>query len=181
MGCFTFGGGYAIIPVVERELIRKKGWVTLDEVMDYYTIAQITPGIIAVNLATFIGNKQKGTLGGIFATVGFILPGVSFVIAAAALIANFAEFPVVQHAFTGIRIAVAALILDAVVKMAKGALKDYKALVIFLLVFAVSVFPRGIIPALFQTPLFLVIVSGLAGLLAFRRKKPVPPAETRKK
>ena len=175
MGCITFGGGYAIIPVVERELVKRKGWVTLDEVMDYFTIAQITPGIIAVNLATFIGDKQKGPLGGFLATVGFILPGITFVMAAALFIANFAELPVVQHAFTGIRIAVGALILDTVIKMTKGAFKDNKAVVIFIVVFAVSVLPLGVIPAFFRTPVFLVLVSGLAGLVIYRQKKPASP------
>ena len=174
MGCVTFGGGYAMIPVVERELVKKKGWVTLDEVMDYYTIAQITPGIIAVNLATFIGDKQKGPLGGFLATVGFILPGITFVMAAALFIGNFAELAVVQHAFTGIRIAVGALVLDTVIKMAKGAFKDSKALVIFGIVFVVSVLPRTVIPAFFGSPVFLVLASGLVGLFIYRQ--PVSPA-----
>ena len=176
MGCITFGGGYAVIPVAERELFKKKGWVTLEEVMDYFTIAQITPGIIAVNLATFIGDKQKGPLGGFLATVGFILPGTTFVMAAAIFIGNFAELAVVQHAFTGIRIAVGALILDTVIKMTKGAFKDSKAVVIFLVVFAVSVLPLEIIPAFFSSPVFMVLASGLAGLIIYRQKKPVSPA-----
>ena len=175
MGCTTFGGGYAVIPVAERELVKRKGWVTLDEVMDYYTIAQITPGIISVNLATFVGDRQKGPLGGFLATLGFILPGTTFVMAAALFIANFAELPAVQHAFAGIRIAVGALILDTVIKMTKGAFRDSKALVIFGIVFAISVLPRGTIPAFIQSPVLLVLVSGLAGLFIYRQKKPASP------
>jgi len=178
MGCITFGGGYAVIPIVERELVKKKGWITLEEAMDYYTIAQITPGIIAVNLATFIGDKQKGPLGGILATMGFILPGTTFVIAAAVLIGNFAELPMVQHAFAGIRIAVGALILDTVIKMSKGAFKDNKAVIIFIAVFTISVLPQGIIPAFFRSPIFLVLVSGLAGLLVYWQKKTVSTVKT---
>ena len=179
MGCITFGGGYAVIPIVERELVKKRGWVTLDEVMDYYTIAQITPGIIAVNLATFIGDKQKGPLGGFLATVGFILPGISFVMAAALFIGNFAELPVVQHAFAGIRIAVGALILDTVIKMSKGAFKDNKAVIIFIVVFVISVLPRGIIPAFFRSPVTLVLASGLVGLLIYRQKTASPVEENK--
>ena len=178
MGCITFGGGYAVIPIVERELVKKKGWITLEEAMDYYTIAQITPGIIAVNLATFIGDKQKGPLGGILATMGFILPGTTFVIAAAVLIGNFAELPMVQHAFAGIRIAVGALILDTVIKMLKGAFKDNKAVIIFIAVFTISVLPQGIIPAFLRSPIFLVLVSGLAGLLVYWQKKTVSTVKT---
>jgi chromate transporter len=164
MGCITFGGGYAMIPVVERELIKKRGWTTMDEVMDYYTIAQITPGIIAVNLSTFVGYKQKGFPGGFLATVGFVLPGISFIIIAALLISNLADIPVVQHAFAGIRIAVGALILDTVIKLVKGVFKDVKALIIYVIAFALS--------ALWKvSPMFLILGAGAAGLVFYRTKK----------
>ena len=180
IGSIAFGGGYAIIPLVDRELIKKRGWVTMDEVMDYYTIAQITPGLIAINLSTFVGYKQKGIPGGILATLGFIVPGVSIIMAAALLISNFAELPVVRHAFAGIRIAVGVLILDTVIKIVKGFFKDIKALLIYIIVFVISVFPRGvpplgILPAFLKSPVTLVLVSGLVGLLIYRQKK--PPAQ----
>ena len=171
LGCITFGGGYAIIPVVDRELIKKRGWITMDEVMEYYTIAQITPGLIAVNLSTFVGYKQKGIFGGILATLGFVFPGVTLVLLAALFISNLADIPAVQHAFTGIRIAVGALILDTVIKLVKEAVKNIKALAIYIIVFAVSVLPAGIVPALLKSPVTLVLVSGLAGLLIFRQEK----------
>jgi chromate transporter len=173
MGCVTFGGGYAMIPVVERELIKKRGWITMDEVMDYYTIAQITPGIIAVNLSTFVGYKQKGILGGFLATLGFVLPGVSLIIAAALFISNLAGIAVVQHAFAGIRIAVGALILDTVIKLVKGVFKDFKALVIYIAAFALS--------ALWQvSPMLLILGAGAAGLVFYRAKKTPPEAGSRK-
>ena len=174
VGLFTFGGGYAIIPVVERELIIKKGWITMEEVMDYYTISQITPGLIGVNLSTFVGHKQKGIPGGILATMGFVLPGATLVIGAAILLGNFAEFPIVGHAFTGIRIAVAALILDTVIKMVKGVLKNISSLIIYLIVFGISLIPFGIIPSLLRSPVTLVLLSGLVGLFIYRRKKANP-------
>ena len=182
IGIMTFGGGYAMIPVVERELIKKKGWTTMEEVMEYYTIAQITPGIIMVNLATFVGFKQKGVLGGIIATIGVVLPGVSIIIVVAILISNFSEIAEVQHAFAGIRIAVGALILYTVIKLAKEIFKDIKAIIIYIIVFCISVSPRGILPALLKSPVLLVVVSGAAGLFIYRQKKPddsgsgVPPS-----
>ena len=186
MGCITFGGGYAVVPVVERELIKKRGWTTMEEVMDYYTIAQITPGLIAVNLSTFVGYKQKGVLGGIFATVGFVLPGVTLIIALALFISNFAEMPVVKHAFAGIRIAVGALILDTVFKLVKGLFKNIKSTLIYFIVFAISVFPKGappfnMLPAFVKSPVFLVLVSGLAGLVLYRQRKNAPLSEEAKK
>jgi len=171
IGVSTFGGGYAMIPVVERELINKRGWTTMDEVMEYYTIAQITPGIIMVNLSTFVGYKQKGILGGIIATFGVFLPGASLIIAAALFISNFADIPEVQYAFAGIRIAVGALILDTVIKLVKGIFKDIKAFMIFLIVFGVSVLPAGILPPFLKSPVLLVLVSGLAGLFIYRQKR----------
>lgn len=168
LGFLTFGGGYAMIPVVERELINKKGWTDMDEVMNYYTIAQITPGIIAVNLSTFIGYKRKGPLGGVLATIGFILPGAVFVLIIAFFLTNFADLPAVKHAFTGIRVAVAALILDTVIKMVKGVFKNRKALVIYLIAFVLSVGWKGFS----VSPLWLVLASGAAGLLVFRPAKP---------
>jgi chromate transporter len=163
MGCVTFGGGYAMIPVVERELIKKRGWTTMDEVMDYYTIAQITPGVIAVNLSTFVGYKQAGLLGGFLATIGFVLPGVSLIITAALFISNLADIPAVQHAFAGIRIAVGALILDTVIKLVKGVFKDFKALVIYIAAFVLS--------ALWKvSPMFLILGAGAAGLVFYRTK-----------
>ena len=177
MGAMTFGGGYAMIPLVERELIKKRGWITMDEVMDYYTIAQITPGLIGVNLATFVGCKKKNALGGILATLGYVLPSATIIMAVALFISNFAELPVVQHAFTGIRIAVGALILDTVIKMVKGAFKDVKAFVIYIIVFAISVLPPGIVPGFIKSPVSLVLVSGLVGLFIYREKKDASPAD----
>jgi chromate transporter len=157
MGCFTFGGGYAMIPIVERELIIKKNWTTIDEVMEYYTIAQITPGIIAVNLATFIGYKKKGYAGGALSTIGFVLPGVTLIILAALLLKNFEELSVVQNAFTGIRIAVGALIIDTVIKMIKGNFKDWKAVSFFITAFILSFIFK-------VSPMLIVLGAGLIGL-----------------
>jgi chromate transporter len=170
LGALTFGGGYALIPVVERELIKKKGWTDMDEVMNYYTIAQVTPGIIAVNLSTFIGYKRKGPLGGALATIGFVLPGVIFITIIAICLRNFADLPVVRHAFTGIRLAVGALILDTVIKMVKGVFTNWKALLIYIIVFVLSAVST-LTDVWSISPVLLIITSGAAGLLVFRESK----------
>ncbi|MDR1972764.1 MAG: chromate transporter [Treponema sp.] len=165
LGVLTFGGGYAMIPVVERELINKKGWITMDEVMNYYTIAQITPGIIAVNLSTFVGYKRGGILGGVLATLGFVLPGLGFITAIAVFLANFADLPALRHAFAGVRVAVCALILNTAIKLVKGVFKSKKTLILYLIAFALS--------AVWSvSPMLLVIAAGLLGLLIFRPSGP---------
>jgi chromate transporter len=178
MGCFAFGGGYAMVPLVERELIKKRGWTNLDEVIKWYTIAQITPGIIAVNLSTFAGCKRKGILGGILATIGFVLPGATIIVIAALLLNNFADNAIVKHAFAGIRIAVGALILDTVIRLVKGFSKDIKTLVIYFIAFFILVFP--LVPGLIKSPVLLVLASGLAGIFIYRDKKPAAPENNEK-
>jgi chromate transporter len=104
IGAFTFGGGYAMLPMLKREIVEKKHWATIDEIMDYFAIGQCTPGIIAVNTATFIGYKRKGVAGGIFATLGLVLPSLVIISVIAAGLENFAHIAAVQHAFAGIRV-----------------------------------------------------------------------------
>ena len=175
VGMFTFGGGYAIIPVIEREIIKKRAWITMDEVIEYYTVSQIMPGMIGVNLSIFIGNKQKGVFAGFLAAIGFVLPGTTLITFIALFISNFADIPIVQHAFAGIRIAVAALILDTVLKLVKGVFKDIKTLILYISIFVLSALPSGLIPAFFSSPAFLVVTSGIIGLILYRQKKQKPP------
>ncbi|MDR2510032.1 MAG: chromate transporter [Spirochaetaceae bacterium] len=118
MGCVTFGGGYAMMPVLEREIINKRRWASLDEITRCYAIAQVTPGVIAVNVSTFIGYKRAGIAGGIAATLGFTLPSVTMAVIAAELLGGFSEIEAARHIFNGIRLAVGALVLDTVVKLA---------------------------------------------------------------
>jgi chromate transporter len=163
VGATAFGGGYAVIPVLEREMIKKRGWLTMDEVLDFYTIAQITPGIIMVNIATFVGCKRKGVFGGIIATISLLLPGISLMLLISLFIRRFAEYPIVQHAFTGIRLAVCALILDTTIKLFKGFWKDYKAMIISVIAFVLS--------AVFSvSPVYIILGAGLAGFLFFSPK-----------
>ena len=158
IGGFTFGGGYAMLPMLQKELVENKGWTTNEDLIDYYAIGQCTPGIIAVNVATFVGYKLKGVLGGIFATLGMITPSIIIVAIIAAFISGFQDYEVVQWAFSGIRAAVVALILSAMWKIAKKSLVDIFAVAIFLIV-AVLSYCTDISPVIF------VLAAGLCGLV----------------
>jgi chromate transporter len=164
MGCITFGGGYAMLPIIERELVQRKKWAAIDEVTDYFAIGQVTPGLIAVNVSTFIGIKKKGIPGGILSTLGFILPSLIIITLIAIFLKNFSHIPLIQYAFGGIRIAVGALILDTVIKLFKRAVKDWKALAICIAAFVLSAVFRA-------SPVPLVISAGIAGFLLYRPRK----------
>ena len=159
IGGLTFGGGYAMLPVLQKEVVDKRGWATNEELMDYYAIGQCTPGVIAVNTATFVGNKTKGTLGGIFATLGVIFPSLVIITIIAAFIRNFAELEVVKNAFAGIRVCVFVLILNAVVKLGKSSIKDAVTVGIFLAVLLGAVLVDA-------SPIVFVLLAGVAGVVA---------------
>lgn len=161
IGVMTFGGGLAMLPMLERELVENKKWVTTQEILDYYAVGQCTPGIIAVNTATFVGYKKSKVLGAIIATLGMISPSLVIISVIAAVLSNFADIPAVQNAFSGIRIAVCALIASAVIKLAKSNVKNLKQIII-----AVCAF---IIIAVFgASPVVVVVASAVAGLLLGR-------------
>ncbi len=161
IGACTFGGGYAMLPILQRELVEKRGWVEEDELMDYYAIGQCTPGIIAINTATFIGYKRKKLIGGITATLGFVFPSLIIITLIAAFMRNFASLGIVSRAFSGIRICVCALITDAVIKLYKKAVVDKLSVVIFLVVLLLALFTE--IPSA-----AIVIAAGAVGYVAFR-------------
>ena len=135
IGLFTFGGGLAMLPMLEKEVVNTKKWATYDQLMDYYAIGQCTPGIIAVNTATFVGYSQKKTLGAIVATAGVVTPSVIIIILIASLMTSFADQPIVQHALAGIRIAVCVLIAQAVIKMTKSGVRNWFGLILFVVIF----------------------------------------------
>ncbi len=138
VGVMTFGGGMAMLPILQREIVENKGWATDEELTDYFAIGQCTPGIIAVNTATFVGQKQRGIAGGIIATLGLVFPSLVIIVALAGVIQSFSHLDWVQHAFAGIRVCVCVLIFNAVVKLFKSAVKDWVAGVIFLAVLAAA-------------------------------------------
>lgn len=158
VGVLTFGGGYAMLPILQREVAENKKWATEEELMDYYAIGQCTPGVIAVNTATFVGRKIKGLAGSILATLGVVFPSLVIIIAIAAFVNNFADSPIVQNAFAGIRACVCVLILNAVVKLWKKAVMDKPTLLVFAIVFILSVFTN-------LSPVVYVILAAVAGII----------------
>ncbi len=156
IGGFTFGGGYAMLPILQREVVEKYHWTSEEELLDYYAIGQCTPGIIAVNTATFIGYKQRGILGSLAATLGMISPSIFIIALIAAVLENFSNNPYVISALAGIQVCVCALVFMAVLQLAKKSVKDTQARIIFLLVLAATLF-LGI------TTSYVIFAIGLLG------------------
>ena len=147
-----------MLPILKREIVENRGWFSEEQIMDYYAISQCTPGIIAVNVSTFIGQKRKGIPGGILATLGIVFPSLVIITVLAGVITNFSHLKVVKDAFAGIQVCVCVLIFDAAMKLLKKAVIDQRTLVIFLLVLVGSVF-------LNISPVWFVILAALAGIL----------------
>ena len=158
VGVMTFGGGYAMLPILQREVVENKGWATDEELTDYFAIGQCTPGVIAVNTATFIGQKRAGIAGGIVATLGVVFPSLVIISILAGLITNFSHLAWVQNAFAGIQVCVCVLIFNAVLKLLKKSVVDKRTAAIFLIVMAGSLF-------LHISPVWFVVVSAVAGIL----------------
>lgn len=158
IGAFTFGGGYAMLPIIQREVVEKRNWATDDEILDYYAIGQCTPGIIAVNTATFIGYKRKGIIGGIIATMGMVFPSLVIITTIASFFNHFQDYEIVQHAFGGIRIVVVALITGTVIKMGKQSIKDWVSIGICILAFLTIVFMD-------ISPIIVTVVSATVGII----------------
>ena len=178
IGGLTFGGGMAMLPILQREVVEKKGWATDDELTDYYAIGQCTPGIIAVNTATFIGYKYKGIWGGICATLGVVFPSLIIITLLAAFLSSFADIPAVQHALAGVNACVVALIATSVLKLGKSTLKNKASRCIFGIILVLACagnlitdvsFPgtAGKLINALLSPAPLVICAGLAGYLLF--------------
>lgn len=143
IGFLTIGGGYVMLPMMQSELIDKKHWITEEELLDYYAVGQSTPGIIAVNVATFVGYKKAGVTGGIVATLGIISPSLIIITALAGVIQSIDQYPNVQKAMSGINVAVCALITDATLNFIKKGVKNFVTLLVllasFLLIYYVKV------------------------------------------
>lgn len=179
IGVCTFGGGYAMLPILQRELVENKGWATDQELADYYAVGQCTPGVIAVNTATFVGYNRLGWLGGVVATLGVVFPCLVIIMAIAAFLSNFMHIQWVIHAFNGVRAGVVALILSSVLKLLKTSLVDWKTRLIYVVVLALGAvgvwapLPGGAlgqVAGVLCSPVFLVVVSGLVGLGVYQEK-----------
>ena len=164
IGLFTFGGGYAMLPFFRQELIDKRKYIKEEELLDYYSIGQCTPGIIAVNVATFTGYKIKSIGGALMATFAIVLPSLIIIMALAGVLNIFSDNEVVKHAFAGIRIGVIALILNEVINLAKKTIKSKYQIAIFVLIAAVLFgFHLSAVAA--------VIIAAGIGVLKFLRGK----------
>ncbi len=158
LGLVNFGGGYAMLPLLERELVFKKKWTTKEELTDYYAVGQCTPGAIAVNVSTFIGYKRKGVLGGIAATLGFISPAFIIIFIIASLLSSFSDNKYISHALVGIRVVVFFLVLSSIVKIFKSSCKGITPKVIAVLV--------GILSIILSVPLYIyVILAAIFGIV----------------
>lgn len=157
VGSLTFGGGYAMIPILERELIDNKNWTTKEELLDYYAIAQSTPGIIAVNTASFIGYNRKGIKGAVAATLGVICPSLIIILLIASFLQNFADIEWVQKIFIGIRIAVCGLLTNTFIGLFKSSVKSIFLGIIFIISF--------ILAFVFKfSPMYIVVFALLTGV-----------------
>lgn len=165
VGGLTFGGGYAMLPILQREVVEKRKWVSEADVMDYYAISQCLPGIIAVNTSLFIGNKIKGVKGSVAAVLGVVFPSLVIIMILAAFLSNFTDVPMVKHAFAGIHVCVFVLIVNAIWKLRKGAIIDYVTLGLFMAVFALSAFTN-------VSPILLVVASAFIGVALYGRTRP---------
>ena len=158
IGGLTFGGGYAMLPMLEREIVNKHKWSTNEELLNYFAIGQCTPGIIAVNTATFVGYNTRGIAGGIAATLGVISPSIVIIVLIAMLLENFMDIVWVQHAFAGIRVAVCALIVSSVIKLAKSSLKKWWHIALAAAGFVV-------VAALGLSPVYVVIACAVLSFI----------------
>ena len=158
IGGLTFGGGYAMLPMLQREVVENKGWATEAELMDYYAVGQCIPGVIAVNTAVFVGNKVKGLIGAIAASLGVVAPSLVIIVAIAAFIQSFSELEILHNAFAGIRVAVCVLIFTAVVKLFKKAIIDKFTFALFAVVFLLSIFVD-------VSPIIFVVAAAVLGII----------------
>ena len=164
IGCITFGGGYAMLPILEKELVDRRSWTIMDDLRDYFSIGQCTPGIIALNVSTFIGHKRRGVAGAIAATLGFLTGPIAIILVIAAFLTNFAQLELVQHAFAGIRVCVCVLILQAVLRLWKSSVVDAFTMALYVIVFVLNAF-SGLLPVKIPAAA-LVVIAGAAGIAA---------------
>ena len=163
-GVLTFGGGYAMLPILEREVVTRHNWATSEQMLDYYAIGQCTPGLIAVNVSTFIGYTTRGFLGAVVATLGMIFPSLVIITALASVLTALQSNIYVAKAFAGIRVAVCALMLSAVIKLARKAISNVPTAIIAVAALALEILLK-------VSPVIIVASAGLCGVAAFMIEK----------
>ena len=170
IGAVNFGGGYAMLPLLERDLVQDRGWTTTQDLTDYFAIGQCTPGLSALNVSTFIGSRRKGIPGAIAATTGFVTIPIVIILIIATFLQGFADYPVVQNAFAGIRVCVCVLIIQAVLLLWSKSVVDKTTLALYIGVFLMTAL-SGVLPLAVPAAV-LVIISGMLGVIigGFRDK-----------
>lgn len=164
IGAVTFGGGIAMLPILEREIVEKRNWASSEELLDWFAIGQSTPGIIAVNVATFTGYKKAKTLGGIVATAGMVSPSILIITIIALFISNFSDIVWVQKALMGINVSVAAILTHAVIKFAQKSVKNLFGFALFLIAFLlIFVFHVGTIWIILGSSIIGILIAGCRG------------------
>ncbi len=169
IGLFTFGGGYAMISLIENTCVERKKWITHDEMMDITVIAESTPGPIAINCATYVGYKKRGFIGALIATIGIVLPSFLIIFAISKFLDHFLEIAWIAKAFQGIKIAVGILILDAGLKMIKNMKKCFPIIVVlcsFVIMLMTDFFEVNI------SSIVLMLTAGVVSLMLFMFNKP---------
>lgn len=164
IGAFTFGGGYAMIPLIQRETAEKRDWVTRQDILDIIAVAESTPGPIAINSATFVGYQTAGVFGAFCTTFGVVLPSFIIIYIIASFLRNFYEITAVKYAFFGIRAGVLALMLNSVIKMSRQVPKNTFSYIVAALAFIMVAFLK-------ISVLAVIILSGIAGILLTLTKK----------
>ncbi len=167
IGLFTFGGGYAMVAILERELVERKKWIEHDDFMDLLSIAESTPGPIAINSATYIGYKRCGVLGSFFATLGVVLPSFIIIFLISIFYDNFIQIKWVGYAFKGINACVAFLILSAGFKMLKKLKKTPLNIILFLLTIGGIITFSLFLPQISFSSIFYILFGGLVGLVVY--------------
>ena len=166
IGGFTLGGGLAMIPIIQHEMVDVKKWVTESEMTDFITVSQSTPGVVGINVSTAVGQRVAGFKGALAATLGMITPSVVIIILVSMMFDAFLAQPQIQYAFQGVRAAVVALVLLAVYRFAKSSLKSWPQVIIAGLSFAAIVF--------FDIyPPYMVLASAAAGVAVHLLRKDV--------
>lgn len=163
IGLFTFGGGYAMLPLLEKEIIERRRWATRQEILDIYALAQSVPGAIGVNTAVFIGGRLGGVPGALAALLGVVTPSLLIILIVAHFFVQFQANIYIQRAFSGIRAAVVGLLGAAALRVSRGAIQDKFGIVVALAAFGLGVL--GVIPVI-----WLFFLGGLAGCFYYLRK-----------
>ena len=162
VGLMTFGGGLSMFPMLEREVIVRRKWVTKEEILDYYAVGQCTPGIIAVDVSTFIGYRLKKTPGALIAPLGVISPGFVIMLLLATVLQQLSAFPVVQSAFVGIRVATCALITASVVNILRESIKNWWH-------FALAVISFVVVAVFGANPVWVVVGAVILGIVRVKK------------